>query len=449
MIRTVADLLDAIRRKEAAVLGKWNLKHGPMIGDMYEGLTRHIIDKAVFDGLDLHVVDGKITNESGELSDQIDCMLVRGAGVPIPYTNSFIYPVGQVIAVIEVKKSLYSRGLEDAYMNLSSVVHLHLLRDEKFRAARRAFRSITHRDVTHQDWPEVPYGDKMLFRCIADDSLAPLRIILGYDGFSTEEGLRNAFLDYLARQLPSGSSPSSFEAETGITGFGPYALPNLIVCNDRALIKLNGMPFSGHVDGELSSAPEARKDNWWVLLGSSDGNPTLFLLEIVWTRLQNLFALPPEIFGEDLEIEPITPLLFARPIAGKGWEYLEHRLSEKTLRETEHSTNWEPVFLDEVQFVIINILCKDEEIDIDGDSDLHRFVANGGLSMDALIDRMKSTGLVHIDARRRMRLITESCTTAVLSDGRFVAGENSTGRLIRWVLKTQAELKARKSKPSQ
>jgi hypothetical protein len=449
MIRTAAELLEALRRKEAAALGKWDLKHGPMIGDMYEGLTRHILDRAVFDGLDLHVVDGKITNESGDLSDQIDCMLVRGAGVPIPYTNSFIYPIRQVIAVIEVKKSLYSRGLEDAYMNLSSVVHLHFLRDESFRAARWAFRAITHRDVTRQDWPDIPYEDKMLFYCLVNDSLSPLRIILGYDGFASEEGLRNAFLDYLARQQPSGSSPSRPAAETGITGFGPRVLPNLIVCNDRALIKLNGMPYSGHFEGELPPAPEGRTDNWWALLGSADGNPILFLLEIVWTRLRSLFTLPPEIFGEDLQTEPITPLLFARPIAEKGWEYLGHRLSEKALRETEHSTDWEPVFLDLVQFVIINILCMHEEIDIDGDSDFHRFVTNGGLTMDALIDQMKSTGLVHIDARRRMRLVTEGCTTAVLGDGRFVAGENSTGRLIRWVLKTQAELTAHKSEPSE
>jgi hypothetical protein len=209
------------------------------------------------------------------------------------------------------------------------------------------------------------------------------------------------------------------------------------------------MPYSGHIEGELSPAPEARKDNWWTLLGSADGDPILFLLELVWTRLQSLFALPPEIFGEDLETEPITPLLFARPMAEKGWEYLEHRLSEKALREIEHSTHWEPVFLDQDQFVIINILCEHEEIDVDGDSDFHRFVTNRGLTMDALLDRMKSTGLVHIDARRRMRLITEGCTTAVLGDGRFVAGENSTGRLIRWVLKTQAEHTARKSKPTE
>ena len=91
-----------------------NLSYGPMTGDRYEGLTSNLLDRAVFDGPDLRVVDGKITNASGKLSDQIDCMLVHGEGTPIPYTTSFIYRIGQVLAVVEVKKTLYSTKFDDA-----------------------------------------------------------------------------------------------------------------------------------------------------------------------------------------------------------------------------------------------------------------------------------------------------------------------------------------------
>jgi len=443
MIRTVADLLDAIRRKETAVLAKWNLNHGPMIGNMYEGLTRHLLERAAFDGLDLRVVDGKITNASGELSDQIDCMLVRGEGTPIPYTNSFIYPIGQVLVVIEVKKTLYSTALEDAYDNLSSVVRLHRVRDERFSAARRAFRAITNRDVSSDEWADIPYEDKMLFYCLVQDSLAPLRVIFGYDGFASESGLRNAFLDYLERQLPPRTAQSSLEPDKPVRGFGPNALPNLIVCAERVLVKLNGLPYSGHFAGELPSALQGKRDNWWTLYGSANGTPIRFLLEVFWTRLRDLFPMSPEIFGEDLEMEPITPLLFARPIAGRGWEYVEHRLSERAIGETERDTSWQPCVLDMVQFTMINLLCSDGEIDIDGDTDLHQFLSKNGLGVEAFIERMKSTGLVHLYARRRMRLITENCTTAILADGTFVAGENSTGRLTRWVVRWQDEFRAR------
>jgi hypothetical protein len=91
MIRTIADLLDELRQKEVATLGKWRLNHAPMTGAMYEGLTRDLLDRAVFDGLDLRVVDGKIASAWGELSDQLDCMSVRGEGDSIPYTASHIY----------------------------------------------------------------------------------------------------------------------------------------------------------------------------------------------------------------------------------------------------------------------------------------------------------------------------------------------------------------------
>jgi hypothetical protein len=124
----------------------------------------------VFDGLDLRVVDGKITNASGKLSDQIDCMLVHGDGVAIPYTSSHIYPIERVLAVVEVKKTLYSSGLEDAYLNLSSVLNLQRIGEEEYRGARRAFRAIAQRDISSEVWPDVPYEDKMLFYCLVRGS---------------------------------------------------------------------------------------------------------------------------------------------------------------------------------------------------------------------------------------------------------------------------------------
>jgi hypothetical protein len=68
--------------------------------------------------LNLRVVSGFITNSDGELSDQIDCMLVQGEGERIPYTDDFKYNIDNVIAVIEVKKNLYSKEIESAYENL-------------------------------------------------------------------------------------------------------------------------------------------------------------------------------------------------------------------------------------------------------------------------------------------------------------------------------------------
>jgi hypothetical protein len=61
--------------------------------------------------------------------------------------------------------------------------------------------------------------------------------------------------------------------------------------------------------------------------------------------------------------------------------------------------------------------------------------------MDAEVARLDSvdigtvllvTGLVAM-ADDEMELITDRCRTAVLPDGRLIAGEDNTGRLTRWI----------------
>ena len=72
MIRTAADLLEAIQEQEVAILDRNEIKHAPTIGRMYEGLTRSMLDRVIFAGLDLRVVEGFIRSPSGKLSAQID-----------------------------------------------------------------------------------------------------------------------------------------------------------------------------------------------------------------------------------------------------------------------------------------------------------------------------------------------------------------------------------------
>src|SRR3990172_12467034 len=120
MISTVADLLDALKNQEAKLLDEQKITHAPTIGSMYEGLTKSILERALPSKLELRVVSGFITNESGRISKQIDCMLVDGIGEKIPYTDNYRYDIENVIAVIEVKKNLYSDELDSAYKNLAS-----------------------------------------------------------------------------------------------------------------------------------------------------------------------------------------------------------------------------------------------------------------------------------------------------------------------------------------
>lgn len=81
-----------------------------MIGDMYEGLTRDLLSRSLFADLDLRVVTGKVRIDANTYSSQIDAMVVIGDGEQMPFSQHYLYPPEQVVAAIEVKKTLY--GLE-------------------------------------------------------------------------------------------------------------------------------------------------------------------------------------------------------------------------------------------------------------------------------------------------------------------------------------------------
>lgn len=109
MIVTISDFLQSVMNKEKELIKKYEIvRHGPTIGDMYEGLTSDLLNKAIFEGLDVRIASGKIKNKEGEFSNEIDCMIVEGEGERIPYTDKYIYDMTQVIAVLEIKKTYTS-----------------------------------------------------------------------------------------------------------------------------------------------------------------------------------------------------------------------------------------------------------------------------------------------------------------------------------------------------
>ena len=68
----------------------------------------------------LKVVSG-FMRAGEELSGQLDCMIVLGQGQKINYLDKYVYPARQVLAVIEIKKTIYARQFEDAYGQLADV----------------------------------------------------------------------------------------------------------------------------------------------------------------------------------------------------------------------------------------------------------------------------------------------------------------------------------------
>ncbi len=273
MITSIANLLRELQVKEADKLSREKIAHGPTIGAMYEGLTKDVLDRAIPPSLNLRVVDGFIEDHEGKLSPQIDVMLVTGTGRQIPYTSTYVWPIQNVICVLEVKKNLYGNDLADAYHKLREVNEMHHRYVQrggegivKLQSAFKAFALLT--GIYPRSWKkgaELPDWQSFIFHTLVCEQLAPVRVILGYNGYIDELGLREGFVKFI-------------EDNTNARVFGVGSFPNLIVCRNNSLLKMNGQPYISPF-----------VDDFWPMMVSNEENPLRLLIELIWTRLSNQF----------------------------------------------------------------------------------------------------------------------------------------------------------------
>jgi len=152
----------------------------------------------------------------------------------------------------------------------------------------------------------------------------------------------------------------------------------------------------------------------------------------------------PELFGEDLTFEGFSPLLWAKlekhPENSqlRGWGFTYNEVSKKDLENTPRSIDWAPTALTIEQFVIINQLCDGAIIDT-SQQDFISFLTVAKQSVDEFISNIVATGLVARN-REKLELTTTECKCAILPDGRYIAAEDNTGRLTRWVEKYMQDM---------
>lgn len=420
MIRTIAELFQQLKAKELEALAAFpDVQHPGMLGDMYEGLTRSMVTTALFEGLDLRIVTGKIRAPDGTLSRQLDVMVVVGSGQRVPHTEHFLYPTSQVLAVIEVKKTLYSTAMSEAYDNLLSLSARVFLETIPVEPLRKVYRRLTHREFpVDGDLSALPWDQEMFAHVAVLEVALPARIVLGYGGYANEKTLRDGFVEYL--QGIAAGSPTE--------GYGFAQLPSLIACGDSVLVKLNAMPYSA-----------ASQDQGWSLVyGSIPGVTSLVVLEVLWTRLASRFEFTPAIFGEDLDVEALRPLLYAKPARADGrygwaYKYVSRSLSE--LQSTPKSWGWTPERLTTPEATIMGMLCDKLAIRVDSAS-WKAFLHDEGEALPAFIEKMKVAGIAAL-VDEEFKLLTDGCAVVCMPSGEWVVGENSTGRLTRWVANQQ------------
>ncbi|MFA6962721.1 MAG: DUF6602 domain-containing protein [Opitutaceae bacterium] len=427
MITTIADLLMKIMEKEKEVLARQpDLNHMPMLGDMYEGLARDVIDKAVFGGLNLKVVEGKIRLNNGKLSGQIDCIVAEGDGEKLPYTNHYIYNIENVIAIVEVKKTLYGAGLKDSFIHLRDVHNASSAFDQRVgQLIVDAWKSIVRKPYPSKD-AQLSECESMIKDILIFQAHQPIRIVLGYDGYTSEFELREGFYNFIEKQAATPEKP--------IQGFGMASFPNQIICGKSSLVRLDGMPYNATIS----------EKGFWPCMASTSVNPFTILLELLWTRLSYLYDLSSAIFGEDLESEVFNKFIDAKwNDEHKGWEYRAESLSKDDLSGAPSSYKWEPEYLTNWEFVVMNQLCSGKEARTD-DISLIKFLKKHEKTTDDLVKSLAAKNLAGL-VGNSIELLTQNSVCAIIPGGLFVAAENNTGRFSRWITKRMAESRASKA----
>lgn len=396
MITTIADLLRDLMAKEREKLDQEEIEHAPTIGAMYEGLARDILGRTIPANLDVRVVDGFIKGVDDKLSPQIDVMIVTGAGRKIPHTNSYVWPIADVLAAFEVKKALYGADLEDAFVKLRTVKRMSEALVQNGLEVQpgpsfRAFARLTGRyPPSVHEIDQLPEEQSLLFHTILADQVAPVRVVLGYHGYSDEAGLRKGMIQYL-------------QGQGGLAeGFGASSMPNLIVARQNALLKMDGHPYIAPLD-----------DGWWHVLVSNPENPLRILIELLWAKLAERFG---DLFPADdnLQLERLAPFLDARIArAGQrvGWEYKYVELSKVELAAAM-PPSWQPDSADVGEMVVQLQIARKGTLDV-RDQGFRAFSAEEGFDPDALIAKM---------VERRVIAWVDDHTVRLVDTGVLLAG---------------------------
>lgn len=414
MIVTISDFLQTLIKKEKEIIKEYEIiKHGPTIGDMYEGLTTHFLEIAMFKGLDIRIVAGKIKNDNGDFSNEIDCMIVEGEGEKIPYTNKFIYEYSQVIAVIEVKKTLYLDEIKDSYEKMKNIYSISDYKLESSKGLRDAFRQIVKKELpNYSDLKKLSFEEEMIYHTLLNHEIMPVRIALGYYGYKSEFALREAFFSYLTDNVQS-------------KGFSPVVFPDLIISGDSSLLKLHAMPYIGPIDVE----------GYWNFYGSTQDHPIRILLELIWTRLSYKYSISSDIFGEDLEQEVINQFLRCKAVRqgeAMGWEVRYELIEKHDLSNKPSTHEWMPEEVTDQEAVLLMMLCNYGTLKAN-DEPLEDYDLYNEKSLEEVIQSLQVRGLAYQD-EEEIGLLTDECQV-VTARGKWYVADNKSGRFSNWLMR--------------
>ena len=208
------------------------------------------------------------------------------------------------------------------------------------RMFKTAWELLTNSELPRREKiDELPEHLQYIYHTLFMEAFLPLRIVFGYFGYKSEFSLRNAFIKLLEEKVKKGEHE----------GFGIVSFPSLIICGNNSLMKANGMP---------NAIPFHDEYFYWSIYLSSNKNPLLNLLELIWTRLSFKFGISStSIFNDDLTYDMAHRFIDCRFDKNEkilGWSYKYFELSDEDLTSTYKDENWQPIELDENELKIIH-----------------------------------------------------------------------------------------------
>jgi len=158
---------------------------------------------------------------------------------------------------------------------------------------------------------ELPFEEQLIYSTLIVEYVSPIKIVLGYDGFSSENSFRNALAKYINTKVMT-------------YGYGVVSFPQLVISGKYSLVKMNGLPYNICINM-----------GWWDFLASTQVNPIQLIIELIWTRLARDYPLG-NIWGEDLEMELFNKCLKARPCK-KGTNLIDNTVYYYTIQPVDNA----------------------------------------------------------------------------------------------------------------
>ncbi|HDY8838729.1 DUF6602 domain-containing protein [Klebsiella pneumoniae] len=332
-INNVSEMLRCFMIAERDILNNSDIIHAPTIGEMYEGLTKDILKKAIPSELNLSVVNGFIHDGHGGQSRQIDCMVVHGEGEVIRHTNKKRYHVKDVVAIFEVKKELLSEQLKDSIDLLTTIDDIYFSYRSKtldapafstFYAAK-SFERITGKIAPRYDEKDsLSILDSAIYHSLVIDQLTPVRIAIGYNGYKSEYNFRQSFYNYYSNMRK----------------FRTFKIPSLLISDGFSIVKQNGYPYYLFL-----------KNRGWCIASSCKNNPLILILEVIFYKIKQMFDVQIEL-EEVVENENMTPLVLLDKKSEK-WDFTFCEYNPSDLKDRDDFLIWTPLHLKEDELSII------------------------------------------------------------------------------------------------